>query len=463
MAVLVVDDDKLIRRSVELMCRHEDFQLKFAANGLEAIELLEEQVHEINLVLSDIMMPLMGGEALLSEVRARYPHLPVVVMTSFGSIDDAVKFLKLGAADYITKPFRKEVLLHRINAVLGRTQLVAELTQLREELAPRNELDDMIGQSPAFLDILKNLPTIAKTEASVIVYGESGTGKELIAKAVHRLSPRHKQSFVTLNCGALPENLLESELFGYQKGAFTGATKDHKGLASEADGGSLFLDEIGEISPSFQVKLLRFLQEKEYRPLGSRKTLYSDVRFISATHRDLQAGISEGTFREDLFYRLNIIPIQLPPLRNRKEDIPLLADHFLKVFGAQMEKPGLSFSNAALENMQAYPWPGNIRQLKNKLLQVVVMCNQQTITPELIDLPFEEGQQSEPMVPKSTTLGTFKEEKSHVVQRFEERYISQMLKIHKGNVTRAAKAAGMDRKNFWQKMKKYSLKGREFA
>lgn len=458
MPILVVDDDSVVRRTIELMCRDAGYSLLFAENGRQGLDILEEQRHEIDLVLSDVMMPLMNGEELLTEVRARAAHIPVVVMTSFGSIDDAVKFLKLGAADYITKPFRKEVLLHRIEVVRGASQLAAELDLLRKELAPKKELDEIIGQSPPLLDLLKKLPSIAKTEASVVVYGESGTGKELIARAIHRLSQRVSGPFTTLNCGALPEALLESELFGYKKGAFTGATRDHKGLAQEADRGSLFLDEIGEISPAFQVKLLRFLQEKEFRPLGSGKTVTSDVRFISATHRDLQQGIREGTFREDLYYRLNMIPIMLPALRSRREDIPLLADHFLRKFGREMERPGLSFSPAAMESLVNYHWPGNIRELRNKLLQVVVMCDQKTITKELIALPDSQKEGEAPELALPAQLGTFKQEKNRVVSQFERRYINQMLRIHRGNISQAARAAKMDRKNFWQKMQRYDIK-----
>lgn len=457
MAILVVDDDRVIRRSIELMCKNEGYTLKFASNGREGLDILEENRNEIELVLSDFIMPLMDGEELLTEVKTRTPHIPVVVMTSYGSIEDAVKFLKLGAADYITKPFHKEVLLHRIKAVLGTSRLAAELDLLRKELAPRKELDEIIGQSPALMDILKKLPSIANTEASVVVYGESGTGKELVARAIHRLSQRNAAPFVTINCGALPDNLLESELFGYRKGAFTGATRDYKGLAGEADTGTLFLDEIGEVSMRFQVKLLRFLQEKEYRSLGSSKTLTSDVRFISATHRNLLQGMEQGTFREDLYYRLNMIPIILPSLRERREDIPILANHFLRMYSAQMGKEELSFSTAAMEVMLDYPWPGNIRELKNKIIQVVVMSDHENIKPEQLGLKSLKDEPFDAHTLHGQQLGRFKDEKAKVVGQFEKRYITQMLRRHNGNIARASRSSGMDRKNFWQKMQRYEI------
>ncbi|HSA23879.1 MAG TPA: sigma-54 dependent transcriptional regulator, partial [Myxococcota bacterium] len=290
---------------------------------------------------------------------------------------------------------------------------------------------------------------IAQTDASVVVYGDSGTGKKLIARTIHYFSRRASRPFVPVNCGALPENLLESELFGYKRGAFTDAHSDTPGLVEEANTGTLFLDEVGEISTKVQVKLLRFLQEKEVKPLGSNKTIHVDVRIISATNRDLKAAIAEGQFRDDLYYRLNIVPIRIPPLRDRKEDIPLLANHFLRKFAKEHDKDVSEISPLALQKLVGYNWPGNIRELENKIQQTVVVATEDTIRPEDIDLPGE--------------MRSFKEEKSKIVADFEHNYVAKLLSLHDGNITRASRAAGMDRKNFWQLMKKYKVNAVDFG
>ena len=460
--ILVVDDDRSTRRLIEVICRKQPYRLIFAENGRKALDCLTEKKERLDLVLSDVMMPLMGGEDLLAAVKKQAPHLPVVLMTSYGSIDSAVRFLRAGAKDYITKPLHKEVLLHRIQTVLGANQLAAEVGQLKKELDRHKGLVHIVGRSSALIGMLKKLPAIAKTDASVVVYGESGTGKELIAHAIHSMSRRSDRQIVAMNCGALPENLLETELFGYRKGAFTDATQDRDGIVKEADGGSLFLDEIGEISLKMQVKLLRFLQQKEYKPVGSSRVLHADVRFISATNRDLLAEMRKGAFREDLYYRLNIIPIRLPALRERLGDIPLLADHFLRRFAQKMEKPALQFHPDSMEKLMAYSWPGNIRELENKILQVIVMSDRELITPDLIVLPrsIEEDENRNFM---TQNVGLFKEEKAQMVRRFEKNYLSTMLSLHHGNISQAANASGMDRKNFWQKMKKYGLVSRDFT
>ncbi len=461
--ILIADDDKHTWRLIEVMCRGQTYDLVFASNGREALEYLQkDEDNSIRMVLSDVMMPLMGGEDLLAAIKKHAPHIPVVLMTSHGSIDSAVRFLNAGAVDYIPKPLHKDVLLHRISAVLDTSRLAEEIDQLREELGRSKGLNDIVGQSPQLMDVLKKLPSIAKTDASVIIYGDSGTGKELIAKGIHQLSDRSHKPMVTMNCGALPENLLETELFGYKKGSFTDAHQDYDGLVSEANEGTLFLDEIGEVPLKLQVKLLRFLQEKEFKPIGSTKVSLADVRFISATNRDLLAETKRGEFREDLYYRLNIIPITLPPLRDRKEDIPLLADYFLRKFAKQTGKVGLVFAPRAIEKMLDYPWPGNIRELENKILQIVVMSDRSVIMPEQVT--FEENEPSEPGgIHLSGELGTFKEEKSRILSEFEQSYINRMLSLYMGNISRAAKASGMDRKNFWQKMQRYGINARDFA
>jgi two-component system response regulator GlrR len=301
----------------------------------------------------------------------------------------------------------------------------------------------------AMSKVLEKSHAIAQTDASVVIYGESGTGKELIARQIHNSSRRATGPFVPVNCGALPETLLESELFGYKRGAFTGAHVDSPGLVVEANTGTLFLDEVGDITPNVQVKLLRFLQEKEIRPLGSSKMVRADVRIISATNRDLQADVSEGIFREDLYYRLNIVPVAIPPLRDRKEDIPMLANYFLRRFTKEFEKNVKSFSPLAMQKLVGYHWPGNVRELENKIQQTVVMATRNVVQPGDIDLP--------------GGLDSFREEKHRVVGRFEYNYITNLLSLHDGNISRAAKAAGMDRKNFWQLMKKHKVSAEEYV
>ena len=578
MKLMVVEDDRYTQRLIGVMCREEGWELIFASNGQEALRCLEVE-QGIQLVLSDVMMPEMGGEALLKEIQHRMPDLPVLLMTSHGTIDSAVSFLKAGAVDYITKPLHKEVLLHRIRSVLGVHRLTEENLQLRRELAQRKELQPIIGRSPLLMEILKKLPSIAKTDASVVIYGESGTGKELIAKAIHALSQRREGALVTVNCGALPENLLETELFGHKKGAFTDAIRDHDGLVKEADRGTLFLDEIGEIPLNLQVKLLRFLQQKEYKPLGSTQTERADVRFISATNRDLLFETMQGRFREDLYYRLNIIPIRLPSLRERRDDIPLLVRHFLKRFAEDLQRPYLDIDGQAMKKLQSYDWPGNIRELENKLLQLVVMSEEDRLSAEMIVwpeprsfspagwaarhherrelhyndpaayssselppaplsvissplspvplqhpppssfsqpsplsfppalpaspapsasrsstpgifsspslnlFPYPPAQGVEEKVSSSAGVGgaaeeqgegeadwfshehlpPFREAKAEVIHRFEQAYLLGVLRRFRGNIAQAARAAGMDRKNFWEKMQRYHIDAQDFA
>jgi len=445
--VLVVDDDPNTRYLIEVFCRNEDYELLLAANGKEALELIQRG--DVNIVVTDIRMPEVSGDTMLDAVLKLNPEIPVIIMTSYGTIEDAVHFLQSGAHDYITKPLTREVFCHRVRRAMEKLHLSREIHRLKTSLRQYTDREHVVGNSSAMRKVIETLPAIAQTDASVVVYGESGTGKELIARTIHYFSRRASRPFVPVNCGALPENLLESELFGYKRGAFTDAHADTPGLVEEANTGTLFLDEVGEISTKVQVKLLRFLQEKEVKPLGSNKTLHVDVRIISATNRDLKQAIEEGAFREDLYYRLNIVPIRIPPLRERKEDIPLLANHFLRKFAKEHDKDMTEISPLALQKLVGYNWPGNIRELENKIQQTVVVATADTIRPEDIDLPGE--------------MRSFKEEKSKVVAEFERNYVAKLLSLHEGNITRASRAAGMDRKNFWQLMKKYKVSAQEFG
>ncbi len=447
MKVLVVDDDPNTRYLIEVFCRDEDYELVLASNGREAIQIFEQG--GINIVVSDIRMPEVDGQAVLEAVQKINPEIPVIIMTSYGTIEDAVNFLQSGAHDYITKPLTREVFCHRVRRAVEKLHMTREISRLKTSLKVYTDRDHVVGTSRSMRSVIEKLPAIAQTDASVVVYGESGTGKELVARTIHYFSRRASKPFVPVNCGALPENLLESELFGYKRGAFTDAHADTPGLAEEAHTGTLFLDEIGEISPKVQVKLLRFLQEKEIKPLGSTKIIRTDVRIVSATNKNLIEAIADGSFRDDLYYRLNIVPIHIPPLRERKEDIPLLANHFLRKFSQEYDRKVKDIHPLALQKLVGYNWPGNIRELENKIQQTVVVTNSDVIMPEEIDLPGE--------------TRTFKEEKRKLVSEFEQNYASKMLSLNGGNITRAAKAANMDRKNFWQLLKKYKIQAQDYS
>lgn len=447
MKVLVVDDDPNTRYLIEVFCRDEDYELVLASNGREAIQIFEQG--GINIVVSDIRMPEVDGQAVLEAVQKINPEIPVIIMTSYGTIEDAVNFLQSGAHDYITKPLTREVFCHRVRRAVEKLHMTREISRLKTSLKVYTDRDHVVGTSRSMRSVIEKLPAIAQTDASVVVYGESGTGKELVARTIHYFSRRASKPFVPVNCGALPENLLESELFGYKRGAFTDAHADTPGLAEEAHTGTLFLDEVGEISPKVQVKLLRFLQEKEVKPLGSTKIIRTDVRIVSATNKNLIEAIADGSFRDDLYYRLNIVPIHIPPLRERKEDIPLLANHFLRKFSQEYDRKVKDIHPLALQKLVGYNWPGNIRELENKIQQTVVVTNSDVIMPEEIDLPGE--------------TRTFKEEKRKLVSEFEQNYASKMLSLNGGNITRAAKAANMDRKNFWQLLKKYKIQAQDYS
>lgn len=448
MHVLIVDDDATTRYLLQLFSRDQDFTASFASTGREAIEKFS--AGDVDLVITDVRMPDIGGEFVLGEIKARSPMTPVLIMTAHGSIDDAVRFLKEGAQDYIQKPISREVFLHRIHAALERLALSRELEALRATVSV--EKGRIIGQTPALTHLLQRLPMTAQTDASVVIYGESGTGKELVAERIHELSKRKTQSFVTVNCGALSDTLLESELFGYKRGAFTDAHRDTPGLVEEAEGGTLFLDEIGEVSPAVQVKLLRFLQAKEYKALGSPKINKANVRIVAATNRDLLQMVDHGLFREDLYYRLNVVPLTVPPLRERKNDIPLLATHFLNKFRREYDKEVRSFHPDVMASLTRHDWPGNVRELENKVQQMVVL----TIGDMIEHLHTTPNEASVPQI--QGEADTFRTAKKRVVENFERDYVTQLLARTQGNLSEAARIAGVDRKNFWVMAKKYGLR-----
>ena len=443
MNVLIADDDAQTRLLLELYCRGEQFTALFAESGQAALQRFNQG--DIDVVVTDVLMPDVSGERVLAHVKGKSPETPVLIMTAQPTVDDAVRFLKAGADDYVTKPIGHEVFQHRLRGLLERVQLQRELQQLRAQASGETQI---IGNAPALQTLLRRLPMTAQTDATVLVTGESGTGKEVIAKRIHELSRRKDAKFVAVNCGALSDTLLESELFGYKRGAFTDAYRDTQGLVEEAEGGSLFLDEIGEVSPAVQVKLLRFLQSKEFKALGSPKPMRANVRIVAATNRDLRAMVDEGSFREDLYYRLNIVPVHVPPLRERKADIPLLASHFLNSFRRLYEKDVRGFSQHALSQLQGYSWPGNVRELENRVQQLVVLSTDPVI--QSIDMNAAE-------MPIDSSGMSFRDEKKRVISEFERDFLRRALQRAEGNMSAAARIAGIDRKNFWVLARRHGL------
>jgi two-component system, NtrC family, response regulator AlgB len=441
--VLIADDDAQTRRMLELFCRGESYDAVLCESGRSALERFS--MGGIDAIVTDVLMPDVSGEQVLATVKRDSPETPVLIMTSQPTIDDAVRFLKAGADDYITKPVSHEVFRHRLRALLERVRLAREVRELRSKQSGETLI---IGNTPALTSLLRKLPMTAQTDATVLITGESGTGKELFARKIHELSRRKGNRFVAVNCGALTDTLLESELFGYKRGAFTDAHRDTPGLVEEAESGTLFLDEIGEVSPAVQVKLLRFLQSKEYKALGSPKPHRADVRIIAATNRDLKAMVNEGSFREDLFYRLNIVPITVPPLRERSGDIPLLASHFLHHFRRLYDKDVRGFSTHALAQLQSHNWPGNVRELENRVQQLVVLATEPLI--QTIDVT------DNAPVP-AASAGRFRDEKRRVVSEFEREYLRRVLEKAEGNMSEAARIAGIDRKNFWVLARRHGL------
>lgn len=445
--VLIVDDDPSMQRMLKTRLEREGYHVVAANDGDEGLELIRKQV--FNLVITDMKMPKLRGDELARSITQFNPDIPVIIMTAYGEVSEAVRLMRDGVYHYLTKPFDVEVLVEKVQKAVERHRTTTEVNQVRTKIMSRRKSDFIVGASPKIEDLLTQISIVAQNDVPVIIYGESGTGKELVARAIHYTGKRADKPFVVENCGAIPENLIENELFGHVKGAYTDARTDQKGLFEEAHDGTLFLDEIGELPLPLQVKFLRVLQDGEFKRIGSTRGIKVDVRVIAATNKDLIQAISEKTFREDLFYRLNVIPIHLPPLRERKEDIPLLINHFLTDFNKELGKIVEGFSPAAIQKMMTYQWPGNIRELKNKVKQAMVLTRNNVITAE--DLFFH--------VPVSSNkFQSFKEAK----REFEKEYISQVLRICQGNISQAARLAKKDRKDFYDVMKKYGIQPEAF-
>ncbi|EKN5072043.1 two-component system response regulator GlrR [Yersinia enterocolitica] len=435
--LLLVDDDPSLLKLLGMRLTSEGFNVTTAESGQEALRLLMRE--KIDLVISDLRMDEMDGMALFAEVQKHQPGMPVIILTAHGSIPDAVAATQQGVFSFLTKPVDRDALYKAIDAALELSIPAGDDTW-REEIVTR---------SPVMLRLLEQAKMVAQSDVSVLINGQSGTGKEVLAQAIHAASPRAKKAFIAINCGALPEQLLESELFGHAKGAFTGAVSSREGLFQAAEGGTLFLDEIGDMPLSLQVKLLRVLQERKVRPLGSNRDLSIDVRIISATHRDLPKAMAKNEFREDLYYRLNVVNLKIPALHERSEDIPLLANHLLRE-SAKRHKPFVrSFSTDAMKRLMTASWPGNVRQLVNVIEQCVALTSAPVISEALVEQALEG---------ENTALPTFVEARN----QFELNYLRKLLQITKGNVTQAARMAGRNRTEFYKLLSRHELDANDF-
>ena len=425
-----------------------NYEIVTARNGREGLALFE--AGPVHLVVTDLNMPELNGMEVLRAVKARNPDLPVVIVTAFGTIETAVQAIKQGAYDYITKPFDPDDIEITVKNALAHQRLADENRRLKERLRDAERPPDMVGTSPKMQEVFHLIDKVAPTDATVLIQGESGTGKELVARRLQHLSPRRDQTFLSINCAALPEGLLESELFGYERGAFTGATRAREGLFRTAHKGTLFLDEIGEMAPALQAKLLRVLQDKEVLALGGRKPVRVDVRILAATNKNLKEEVDAGRFREDLYYRINIFAIQVPPLRERPEDIPLLVSHFMRRYNREFAKSVESVSPELMDFFLHYAWPGNIRELQNYVERAVLMAEGRQL--ELSAIPREALEAAETS-PAGEEFLPFKEAK----ERFEREYLTALLRRYRGVVTRAARAAKIPRPNLYEKMKKHGI------
>jgi two-component system response regulator HydG len=448
--VLVVDDEPSIVEALQKVLSKEGHRVLTASNGREALELVRRQ--PVHAMISDLRMPGMTGDDLLKAVKAIAPEVEVVVMTAYGTVENAVEAMKLGAYDFISKPLKRAAVVACIRKALDKWALAAENRQLREQLAAVTRRS-IVGNSQVMRATLEIAEQAANSSATVLLLGESGTGKELLARHIHEHSPRADQAFIATNCAALPESILESELFGHEKGAFTGATRSRPGRFAEADGGTLFLDEIGEVSPAVQVKLLRALQEGEIEPVGG-STVKVDFRLICATNQDLGEAVKAGRFREDLFYRINVVPVRIPPLRDRLEDVPLLADHFLRMYAAKHGKAIERLSDAAVELMSGYGWPGNVRELENAIERAVVLSRSPIIDvddlpPELRDPQAGHGRQL------TFSVGTPLEE-------VERRMLMETLKFTRGDKRLAADLLGIATRTIYRKLESGAIRDESY-
>jgi len=445
-SILVVDDEEIVRDSLASWLQEDGYRVDTAPDGPTALAKLAQQPYDILLV--DLKMPGMDGMQVLAQAKSLQPDAPLIIMTAYATVDTAVQAMKQGAYDYLVKPFEAEELSLLIGKLTDTQALRRENVLLRKALKRQFEFKDMVSKSPKMEAVFQLARMAAKSGSTVLILGESGTGKELLARAIHAESPRRDAPFVGLSCVALTETLLESELFGYEKGAFTGSAGGARGKFEIAAAGTLFLDEIGDISPKLQLDLLRVLDAREFRRVGGSQLVKVDARIIAATNRDLKKLVESGTFREDLYYRLNVIPVMLPPLRERKEDMPLLAEFFLAQFSAEMRKPLEAVSAEALEILMAHDWPGNVRELRNVLERGAVLARGPIITPIELEL----------VQPASAPSPLGSPEPADSLKDVERKHIISTLRQHRWNITRSAKALGIDRVTLYSKIKRYQIR-----
>ncbi|MFS8636899.1 MAG: sigma-54 dependent transcriptional regulator [Gemmatimonadota bacterium] len=460
LTILLVDDEELLVKSCSRLLEQEGYQVVTAYRGRDALELARR--HRPDIVLADLMLPDMDGMELLREVRQLDPQTLVIMITGFATVDSSIEAIRAGAYDYIPKPFTATQLQILVGRAANQVRLARDNERLRGELRERYSLENIIGVSEAMQRVFALVLRVASTDASVFISGESGTGKELIARSIHQYSPRAEQPFVAVNCAAFPENLLESELFGHEKGAFTGALTQKRGLMEAASGGTFFLDEICEMDLELQAKLLRVLQERKIRRVGGEVEIPIDIRVIAATNRDPEEAVEEGVLRRDLYFRLNVVPIRVPPLRARREDIPLLAEHFLRRYAEKYGRDGatpLRLSPDAMRALMAHSWPGNVRELQNLMERIVSLAVPgQEITAA--DLPDKLSSLGTPASPAVDIDQPFHEAKEKAIEAFERAYLEALLARHGGNISEAARHAGIDRKTIHRMLKKYDLQVR---
>ncbi len=441
-SILIVDDEDSVRDSLLNWFIEDGYEVEAAENAKRALQLLEKR--DFNIILADIKMPGMDGLELQRRIKALNSETIVIIMTAFASVETAVQALKDGAYDYVTKPFDPDDLSHLIRNAGAQIRLRQENEALKTRVTTLDDVDDIIGKSEAIRKLLEQIESVAQSNSSVIITGESGTGKELVARAIHANSQRRYFPLVSVHCGALTESLLESELFGHEKGAFTGATFNRKGRFEMADGGTIFLDEIATVSPKMQIELLRVLETKSFHRVGGNKEITSDFRVICATNRDLETMVRNGTFREDLYYRLNVVNITIPPLRERTDDIPLLVNHFINKYCTSMSRDLITIEPAAMKQLEKFEFPGNVRELENMIERAIVIGNGKEI--RLKDLPM--GKEAADSTVES-------------LEELEKKHIEQILTKYEWNVSRSARALHVDRVTLYNKIRKYGLKQKE--
>jgi two-component system response regulator GlrR len=445
--ILVVDDDSNLLEVIRMRLESAKYDVVTALRQEDAVRALKD--HTLDLSIIDLQLENTDGITLMEDLHRINPEIPVIILTAYGTIESAVEAMRRGAYSYLTKPFDPRELLSQIDNAMEKRRLTSEVKRLQGLLEERYDCSNIIARSDKMQRVLSQVSIIAKTDSTVYIHGESGTGKELIARAIHLGSGRKEGPFIAINCAAIPENLLESELFGYEKGAFTGAVQSTKGLFTQAHGGTLFLDEIGDMPLTLQSKILRVLQDRQVYPLGSKKPIEVDVRIIVATNKDLQKEVEKKQFRQDLFYRVHVIPVYLPPLREKKEDIPPLVEHFLEKYSEKMKKKVKGLSPQALQKLMLHDWPGNVRELENTIEFAMAMTQSNVISEDLI---LQTHTQS------SDKLKSLKDARSE----FEKEYLLNILKLTQGNISKASDLAGKYRADFYQLLKKYDLKPEEY-